>query len=141
MDFRNKGRFLFMSIPTPPYGGAGKDVRCFPRTAGEKSKDEWLKEVQKLIMKEVLNPQLSVNWLASQLGLSERQFSRRIRQKTGHTAHKFLLALKFKKAHQVLLTNDYQTVREVASALHFSDVKHFSRTFHKFYNLYPSDLR
>lgn len=102
--------------------------------------DSWLSALLVLTLEAINNPALSVSWLASEMNLSERQFSRLVRKKTALTAQQILLSVKLHTAYCLLDFAAYKTVRQVAEALHFSDIKHFSRTFNKYYNTYPSVL-
>lgn len=88
----------------------------------------------------IRHPELSVRWLAQQLFLSERQFSRKTQQLTGFTPNNIIREAKLQVAHKLLQLGEVKSVKATAKALHFSDVKYFSRLFFRRFGRYPSDL-
>ena len=102
--------------------------------------DPWLRKVFSFISQEVYNPELSVNWLAGEFHLSERQFARLVSQKSGHPVSYHIRGIKLQTARAALSNGTYKTVKEMAFALNFNDTKYFSRLFFDYHGFYPSDL-
>lgn len=78
--------------------------------------------------------------IADQLGLSTSHFRFLFRQVTGQPFHKYLISLRLERAHQMLLQEDL-TVAEVAKAVGFSGVAHFSRAFSQRFSVSPNAVR
>jgi AraC-like DNA-binding protein len=78
--------------------------------------------------------------LADQLGLSTSHFRFLFRQATGQPFHKYLIALRLEKARRLLLEGE-MPVGEVARAVGFSGLSHFSRAFAQRFQISPTNVR
>jgi AraC-like DNA-binding protein len=83
---------------------------------------------------------LSDTVMADQLGLSTSHFRFLFRQATGLPFHKYLVALRLEKARRLLVEQDLP-VSQVASAVGFSGLSHFSRAFSQRFDVSPTSLR
>jgi two-component system response regulator len=83
------------------------------------------------------NPELNVDWLASQMNFSRPTFTRKIKNITGKTPLEFIHQIKMIYAKK-LLTNKDRSISEVAMALGFSDRKHFTSCFKKEFGIPPT---
>jgi AraC-like DNA-binding protein len=102
--------------------------------------EAWLLRMKTMLQDNISHPELSVRWLAQQLFLSERQFSRKTQQLTGHTPNNLIREAKLQVAHKLLRLGEVKSVKATAKALHFADVKYFSRLFLRRFGHYPSEL-
>lgn len=78
--------------------------------------------------------------VASQLGLSTSHFRFLFKQATGNPFHKYLVAVRLEKARQLLLENE-MPVSQVASAVGFTGLSHFSRAFTQRFSASPTSIR
>ncbi|HSI73901.1 MAG TPA: AraC family transcriptional regulator [Fimbriimonas sp.] len=78
--------------------------------------------------------------VAGQLGLSTSHFRYLFKEATGQPFHKYLVALRLEKARQLLVQGDL-TVSEVARAVGFTGLSHFSRAFAQRFSVSPTHLR
>lgn len=78
--------------------------------------------------------------VAELCGMEPCQFSRAFRREHGTTFQEFLLRHRIDKAME-LLANPAIAVTEVALIVGFSDLSHFTRTFHRCVGLTPSVYR
>lgn len=78
--------------------------------------------------------------VASQLGLSPSHFRFLFRQATGQPFHKYLVSVRLEKARK-LLAEQGLPVSEVATAVGFSGLSHFSRAFSQRFNESPNQVR
>ncbi|HTQ11638.1 MAG TPA: AraC family transcriptional regulator [Fimbriimonadaceae bacterium] len=78
--------------------------------------------------------------VAAQLGLSTSHFRYLFRQATGHPFHKYLVALRLEKARQMLIEQELP-VSQVAAAVGFTGLSHFSRAFTQRFAASPTHIR
>ncbi len=102
------------------------------------SADEALLEQARAIVEAHIDDEaFSVEALASELGLSRSQMHRRLKDLTGQPAGAFLRGLRLGRAAQLLEANA-GTVSEVAYAVGFRSLSHFSKCFRQQYGVLPS---
>jgi transcriptional regulator GlxA family with amidase domain len=82
--------------------------------------------------------QFGVSRLAEDLGLSERQLYRRVKEIVGLTPVGYIRMMRLERAAH-LLRQDAGRVSEVAYAVGFRSAKHFSRLFRQTFGHPPSD--
>lgn len=78
--------------------------------------------------------------VADQLGLSPSHFRYLFRQATGQPFHKYLIAVRLERARQLLSEQGMQ-VSDVAAAVGFNGLSHFSRAFSQRFNVSPTQVR
>ncbi|MEZ0327164.1 MAG: helix-turn-helix domain-containing protein [Fimbriimonas sp.] len=78
--------------------------------------------------------------VADQLGLSTSHFRYLFKEATGQPFHKYLVSLRLEKARQMLVEGDL-SVSEVARAVGFAGLSHFSRAFAQRFAVSPTHLR
>ena len=82
----------------------------------------------------------SVAALAARRGLTRSHFSRMFKARTGLTPARFAAELRAREASRMLvLTN--APLKEIADALGFADVHHFSKVFRRFQHMSPARYR
>ena len=87
-----------------------------------------------------LDLDISLTELARIIDLSPRHFSRLFRHTFGTTPHRYIMALRIKRAKE-LLTINRQSVAEVAFLLGFNSQSHFTNVFHKATGVTPVRYR
>lgn len=105
-----------------------------------KYQQKWLQEVKSCILKKLDGPGFVIADIADALGISERQFHRRIKQLLGITPNELILQLKMDRARQLLEDGHYPTVAQVAYAVGFNRSDYFSHLFWKTYGKRPIEL-
>ena len=98
----------------------------------------FLEQVRAVVEAHLGDHQFSVLWLADEVALSRRQLDRRVRWLTRLTASGFIRMMRLERAAQ-LLKQQAGNVSEVAYAVGFRDVQHFSKLFHQTFGVSPSD--
>jgi AraC-like DNA-binding protein len=78
--------------------------------------------------------------IASELGLSTSHFRFLFREATGQPFHKYLVGLRLERARRMLLDHALP-VTEVAEAVGFTGLAHFSRAFAQRFGVSPSQVR
>ena len=104
-----------------------------------KSNDEILMErVMAIINNHLDNPELNVEMLAEQVGLSRVQLHRRLKELTGIPASEFIRNIRLKQA-AILLRDKKMNISQAAYAVGFVNHTHFSTAFKRFYGVSPTD--
>lgn len=104
-----------------------------------KSSDEiFLERVMKTINDNLSNPELNVEMLAQEVGISRVHMHRKLKELTNQSASSFIRAIRLKQA-ATLLTSKKLYISEVAYATGFSNISHFSNSFKEFYGMSPTE--
>lgn len=93
-----------------------------------------------VVQAEMGNAELSVDQMASMMGLGRSQLYRKIKALTNCSPVELLRNLRLKRARNLLLTTD-KSVSEIAYEVGFSAPAYFSRCYREAYHETPSDLR
>ena len=86
------------------------------------------------------NSDLDVAEIASLCGVSECYFRRLFREYSGENPISFRQRHRVERAKQLLLSDEHDSIGEIAQELHFSDIYHFSKTFKKFCGVSPKQF-
>ena len=104
-----------------------------------KSSDELLMQrIMKIINENLSNPELSVEMLAANVGLSRVHIHRKLKELTSQSARDFIRGIRLKQA-ALLLSSKKISISEVAYATGFSNLSHFSNSFREFYGMSPKE--
>ncbi|MGS2764645.1 hybrid sensor histidine kinase/response regulator transcription factor [Sinomicrobium sp. M5D2P9] len=106
-----------------------------------KSADEkLLQKVTCLINDNISNPDLHVEMMATEIGISRVHLFRKLKELTNQSPRDFIRNIRLKQAGE-LLTSKNLSVTEVAYATGFSNVSKFSSGFKEFYGVTPTVYR
>lgn len=104
-----------------------------------KSADEILMQrILKIINENLSNPDLSVEMLAANIGMSRVHMHRKLKELSSQSTRDFIKAIRLKQA-ATLLASKKMTIAEVAYATGFSNPSHFSNSFREFYGMSPKE--
>ena len=95
-------------------------------------------KVHNYIMENIDDPELSIENLAEEIGMSRTQLYRKIKAITGISPQKLLLDIRLKTAASCL-KDEGLNVSETCARVGFSDPSYFSKRFKAFYNISPSE--
>ncbi len=105
-----------------------------------KSSDQILLEkIVKIINENMDNSELNVELLARGVGMSRVHMHRKLKELTNMSARDYIRSIRMKQAAD-LLTSQKLTISEVAYALGFVTLSHFSNSFRDFYGTSPTDF-
>jgi AraC-like DNA-binding protein len=90
-----------------------------------------------LILDHPCNPNLSVKWMAQQVGCHADYLSRRFHQETGTSFMAYVRSKRMEIAAD-LLHSQKMTVADVAASCGYRDHSYFTKIFHKTYGVVPS---
>jgi len=104
-----------------------------------KSHDEILmQKIMTLIKENIDDSNLNVEMLADAVGISRVHMHRKLKELTNQSARDFIKSVRMKQAAYIL-TNKKLTISEVAFAVGFSNLSHFSSSFKSFYGVSPKE--
>ena len=100
--------------------------------------DKLLDRVMTVINKNISNSDLSVDYIASEVGISRVHLHRKMKELTGQTPHEFIRNIRLKQVAN-LLANQNMNITEVMYACGFNNAASFSTIFKKFYGMSPRE--
>ncbi|GET23023.1 hybrid sensor histidine kinase/response regulator transcription factor [Prolixibacter denitrificans] len=104
-----------------------------------KSHDEILmQKVMTIVKDNISEKNLNVEMLAEGVGISRVHMHRKLKELTNHSARDFIRNIRMKQA-AYLLANKKLNVSEVAYAVGYSNLSHFSNTFKSHYGVSPKE--
>ncbi len=121
----------------------GGDVTAKERNASVLVNDvdsEFYSKVLDIMKKEMGNPDLNVDTLASMMGLGQSQFYRKIKALTNYSPVELLRNLRLKQAREMLTTTE-KTIGEIAYEVGFSSPAYFTRCYREAFDETPTELR
>ena len=111
------------------------------RPKGNKDlENEFYARFVSLVEKEMGNPDLNVDQLASEMGLGRSQFYRKIKALTNYSPVELLRNMRLKRARHLLTTTD-KSISEVGYEVGFSTPAYFSKCYREAFGETPSNLR
>ncbi len=105
----------------------------------EEPAEEWLLKVKQLTQENVHKVDFNIASIAEKMGLSQRQFQRRLKSVTGYTPGVYLKEIRLQMARTYLEQKDYQQVQEVSMAVGFTSVNYFSRLYKNRFGKSPGE--
>jgi signal transduction histidine kinase/AraC-like DNA-binding protein/frataxin-like iron-binding protein CyaY len=97
-----------------------------------------LEKVMKIINDNIADPNLNVEFLASGVGMSRVHMHRKLKELTNQSARDLIRSIRLKQAAE-LLSAQKTGISELAYALGFTNLSHFSNSFHEFYGMSPKE--
>ena len=97
-------------------------------------------ELNKAILENMSNPNLKMEDLGEQVGLSRVQLYRKVKAITGLSPVELLRKMRLQQGY-VLLATTNKTVQEIAFEVGFGTPGYFSKCFRQQYGKYPMELR
>ncbi len=101
--------------------------------------DEDILQVQ-LWLQNHLGKRIVLKAVATDFGMSHRNFSRRFKQATGQTATYYLQNLRLKTAKDLLQSSNL-SINEIADKVGYSDASYFAQLFKQRFSVSPADYR
>lgn len=93
------------------------------------SEDSWLKKLETIIATKLDDPTLDNQYLAQEMGMSERQFYRETKASSRLSPNHFIRTYRLKKAMEFIEEGQYLTVQEVALRVGYQNIHYFSKIF------------
>jgi PAS domain S-box-containing protein len=93
----------------------------------------WLYELETLVRKYIGKVDLSIVLLSNEMGLSERQLHRRIKNTTGVTPNNYIRRIRLQMSMEAINSGKYRTVAEISYVAGFETPAYFRKLFKEFY--------
>lgn len=105
-----------------------------------KSNDEvLLARIMKVVNEHLDDPKFSVETLASEVGISRVHLHRKLKELTNLSARDFIKNIRLQQAATLLTQNKKMAISEVAYAVGYTNLSHFSNSFKEKYGLSPKE--
>ena len=106
-------------------------------TLGE---EKWLYRFEEVIEKNLNTVSLTNEKLAKELGISERQLFRKVKELSNLSPQKYLRKYRLHEAMKFLKSGKHRTVKETSFAVGFSKVSYFISKFNKEFGKRPLQI-
>jgi DNA-binding response OmpR family regulator len=90
-----------------------------------------------IIEKELDNPNIEVQYITREIGMSKTQLYKKIKAITGQTLFEFINTTRLKKGAEIILEEDI-TISEVSQRVGFSSLSVFTRSFTRQFKMSPT---
>ena len=135
----NEAKIQALEEKEAKHASANSIVAEKTETLQLKSPDEKLLErVMAVINKNIDNPELSVEFVSDEVGISRAHLHRKLKELTNQTPRDFIRNIRLKQAAN-LLSSGNQNVTEVMYAVGFQNPASFSTMFKNFYGVSPKE--
>lgn len=100
--------------------------------------DILMEKIMKIINNNLSNPKLNVEMLGDGVGFSRVHIHRKLKELTGQSARDFIRTIRLEQAKKLLKQKNL-TISQVADAVGFVSLSHFSASFREFYGISPKE--
>jgi AraC-like DNA-binding protein len=121
------------------YSGAQQQQDKVDHLEMKSADQELMERIMKVINKHLDNPDLSVEMLSQEVGLSRVHIHRKMKDLTHQTTRDFIKNIRLQQAATLLQQNPSLTVSDVAYKVGFQNLSHFSTSFKEKYGVSPKD--
>lgn len=114
-----------------------------PETLADKTDDgqEFLTKLFVVVDAAHTNKDYGVAKIASMMNMTERTFSRRLKEVTQQSPKMFISAIQMERCAKLLLENPNKTIGEIANLCGFEEASGFSHAFKRVYGCSPTSYR
>lgn len=107
--------------------------------AGNATDEKFLTEMNEIIEQNLSNPELSVDFLAKEMGISRSGLFPKIKMLANVTPNELIQVIRLKKAASLLLEKRFR-INEVSYMVGFNDPTYFTKCFFKQFGIKPKDF-
>jgi len=100
---------------------------------------KFLDRITEIIEERISDPQLSIEDLGREVGLSRSSLYKKIKAKTGHVPNEFVRLIRLKTAAKLLVQQEY-TISEIGYMVGFNSHSYFSKCFYTQFQLTPTEF-
>lgn len=116
-----------------------KESLLEPSEISAESSDEiFLQKTMEIMETYLSNPDLSVEFVAKEMGISKSKLYLQIKTLTGQSTNEFIRTIRLKRAAQLIERRDY-SIKEIMSLTGFNTASYFSKCFKRQFGILPSE--
>jgi signal transduction histidine kinase/DNA-binding response OmpR family regulator len=104
-----------------------------------KIKNDFLRQLYEVLEGSMSNTNVSVDWLATEMAMSQSTLNRKLKSLLGLSAVEFIKQTRLKKSIELLDTG--KSISNIAYQVGFESPSYFAQCFKEVYNLTPSDYQ
>lgn len=116
----------------------GKQITITPDVRVDSSDEMLLQNITAFLEQNITNPQLSVEWLSKQFGMSRSTLYTKLFEITGQTPVEYIRSFRLDKA-TLLLEKSNMTIAEIGYHVGFTTPNYFARSFKHKFGILPSE--
>ena len=120
------------------YEGKQTVEKKIPKTELQTPDERLMNRVMKTIEQHIFDHTLSVETLASEVGISRVHLNRKLKELTNQTTTDFIKNIRLKRAAE-LLSQKKHSIAEVADMVGFQNANNFSTAFRKLFGVSPRE--
>lgn len=117
-----------------------QDNKVSPSSNTPNYNEQLMERIMKVINENLSNPQLNIETLAQEIGISRTQLYRSMKEITGLNPSDFVRTIRLRQAAE-LLKDKNLNITQVAYSVGFSSQTHFSSAFKKQYGISPTEYK
>lgn len=118
------------------FSGSQKQKDKVKKISIKSSDDKLMERIMKVINDNITNPNLNVEMVATEVGISRVHLHRKLKELTSQSTRDLIRNIRLQQAATLLSTKSL-TVSEVAAATGFTNLTHFSTSFKDMYGIPP----
>ena len=119
----------------------GKDAKADVKAGSAKDiENEFYSRFLKIFYEDMANPEMTVDNLASKMGLERTQFYRKIKAITNYSPVELMRNLRLKKA-RAMVTGSDKSISEIGYEVGFSTPAYFTKCYREAYGETPTETR
>jgi signal transduction histidine kinase/ligand-binding sensor domain-containing protein/AraC-like DNA-binding protein len=105
-----------------------------------KTDHSFLEKVNELVMNNISDPSLNVDFLVERTKMSRTLFFKKMKSASGYAPNEYLRIIRMKEAARLMSSTD-KTVSEISSSVGFNDSNYFSKSFKKHFGETPTEYK
>ncbi len=121
------------------FSGAQQQEERMEKIVMESNDEKLMNRIMKVVNEHLSDPELSVEMLASEVGLSRVHVHRKLKELTNLSARDFIKNIRMQQAAALLSGDKKLTISEVAYATGYTNLSHFSSVFRERYGMSPKE--
>ncbi len=111
-----------------------------PTSSAPTPEQQFIQQVQEIILNQLDNDLFSPAFLASQLSISQSQLYRKLKAITGKSVALYIRSVRLQRAYELLKTTNL-SIKEIAYDCGFSNPNWFAKAFRETFDKTPSEVR
>lgn len=137
---RKRIKELWLSSPVSRDGNNSEEPKSSKTMPSGDIDNEFYNRFLDIFKEEMGNADLSVDVIASKMGLERSQFYRKIKSLTNYAPVELMRRLRLQRGHTLIITTD-KTISEIAYEIGFSTPAYFTKCYRDAYGETPTEAR